>query len=324
MKRLLHLGISALLIGILLTQVDLSSLWQTVKGISTEWFIIIFVAYFSAQMLSTVKWWLLLRAAGVTVPYPRALRAYFLGMFVNSFGLGVVGGDAARGILVGICQERKAAAFTSVIADRVHGLAMLALVGSTGIAVFGHQVLPTELALALAAVGPLLIAGWFIGPHLLHLIPLPTKLRTVGEEIQAAFPKRKRVLVAISSISIVFHCAQILTHGLIATAIGAVHLGLSTLFVVVPYVNIASTLPISWNGLGVRETAYHVLLASGDTPLLTPEQAVAFGTIWVACVVIASIIGGSVALLSGDFRTLREERVRRANGGTLSTSEPTP
>ena len=69
----------------------------------------------------------------------------------------------------------------------------------------------------------------------------------------------------------------------------------SVLLVVVPFVNIVSSLPISWMGLGVRENAYIFFL----TPLfLSSEQAIAFGALWLLAVTVTSGIGGMLSVLS--------------------------
>jgi len=47
-----------------------------------------------------------------------------------------------------------------------------------------------------------------------------------------------------------------------------------TLLITIPVVNILSTLPINWNGLGVRENGYVFFLTR---LILSHEQAIAFG-----------------------------------------------
>ena len=50
---------------------------------------------------------LLARSGGIDVPSLLAFKAYFLGMFVNCFGLGTVGGDFARAIVSVANKNRK-------------------------------------------------------------------------------------------------------------------------------------------------------------------------------------------------------------------------
>ncbi|RIL10075.1 MAG: hypothetical protein DCC75_05125 [Proteobacteria bacterium] len=142
------------------------------------------------------------------------------------------------------------------------------------------------------------MVAWFLGPAvLLRLLPAESPLRGKIQNITSVFSKHPRVLVPITLISICFHLLQISLHALMAYGLGA-DFPWSYLLVVIPMVNIVSTLPISWNGLGVRENAYVFLLTPG---ILSPEQALGFGAIWILSVTIASSIGGIVSVLTDRF-----------------------
>jgi len=78
----------------------------------------------------------------------------------------------------------------------------------------------------------------------------------------------------------------------------------TTLLLVIPFVNIVCSLPISWNGLGVREKAYTYFLATAPA-IVSYEQAVAFGAIWLLAVTVSSALGGIVAISSGDLKGLK-------------------
>ncbi|HQH27007.1 MAG TPA: hypothetical protein PLP17_06385, partial [Oligoflexia bacterium] len=56
---------------------------------------------------------------------------------------------------------------------------------------------------------------------------------------------------------------------------------------------ILSTLPISWMGVGVRETLYVLFFAPR---YLDEPQALLFGGIWLAGMVVAAGFGGLVSL----------------------------
>jgi uncharacterized membrane protein YbhN (UPF0104 family) len=159
------------------------------------------------------------------------------------------------------------------------------------------------LLLGLLALITAFILAWILGPALLKALPRSTKFGAKMEQVAAIFPRSPRVLLIITAISVVFHCTQILLHAVMANAVGA-QIPLATLFVVIPLVNIASSLPISWNGLGVREGSYiHFLTAA--PALVTAEQATAFGALWLLAVTVTSAIGGIVALISGDLKLLK-------------------
>ncbi|NDC39537.1 MAG: UPF0104 family protein [Proteobacteria bacterium] len=263
---------------------------------------IVVLAYALGQLLSSYKWCLIVRSAGVSASYKAALRAYFIGMYLNCFGLGTIGGDVARGLLIGAEENKKAIAVASVVADRLHGLAVLSGIGAIAAFCFGVQSLDAWLVLVLISLGFGIVLGWaFVPPLLLRLLPTDNRLRAQIALLVGAFPRTPQVLVRITLISAFFHLLQISIHLVMALAVG-VSVPWSLLLVTVPFINILATLPVSWNGLGVRERAYVFFLVPA---VLQAEHAVAFGAMWLLAVTSCSAIGGIVAVLTKDFTSIK-------------------
>ncbi len=295
------------MIWLISQSVNAETLKRTFQSIPPLSVVLIIVGYTAGQIMSSFKWWTLVRAGGIPASYPQALKAYFIGMFVNCFGLGMVGGDVARGVLVSQGFPKKAEGITSVVADRIHGLTVLSIIALVTSVVIGNDRVPNELLwfLLLLTIG--FIVSWLAIPLVLRNLPFLKKSR-VGhklEALQGVFPRNLRTITMISGISAVFHTTQILLHVLIAKAVG-VSIPLATLFVVIPFVNIASSLPISWNGLGVREKSYIFFLTAAPS-IVSEEQAVAFGILWLAAVTASSAVGGLVAIFTGDLKTIRAD-----------------
>jgi uncharacterized membrane protein YbhN (UPF0104 family) len=85
-----------------------------------------------------------------------------------------------------------------------------------------------------------------------------------------------------------------------------------TLLVSIPFVNVLSNLPISWQGLGVRENGYAFFLVPNS---LDYEQALAMGVIWLFAVTSSGAIGGLLSLGLSDS-------VRSPVGRAVNSSEP--
>jgi uncharacterized membrane protein YbhN (UPF0104 family) len=307
-KGLIKLLLSAVLVFWVTTTVNFSLLKGTLASIPLATVMLVVGGYSVGQLLSSVKWWTIARAGGITVSYPTVLKAYFIGMFVNCFGLGMVGGDVARGILVAQGLPKKTEGIASVVADRVHGLTVLSCIALLTGAFLGSDRVPTELVQLLGLLTVGFVAGWLIGPWVLTHIPFfkDTKLAIKMRQVAAIFPRDPKTLGIITALSVLFHTVQILLHGAMAVGVGA-QIPWATLFIVIPLVNIVSSLPISWNGLGVREKSYIYFLTAAPA-ILSTEQAVAFGALWLMAVTITSAIGGIVALCSGDLKVLKAER----------------
>lgn len=280
---------------------DFPKLQETILKISPLAAAAVVMGYVVGQILSSFKWWTIARAGGIQVPYTSALKAYFVGMFVNCFGLGTLGGDLARGILLAEGKPVKTRAVASVVADRAHGLAVLSFIGLMCVSIAGRYTMDIIYVYLLIGVSSSIVLGWFLGPRILKAIVKPEHpWRQKVESLVAVFPHDPKTIFFITLVSVLFHCVQISLHQLMASALG-IYIPWTYLFVVIPFVNILASLPISWNGLGVRENAYVFFLVPA---LLTQEQAVAFGTMWLLAVTVSSAIGGVISVLTRDFEEL--------------------
>jgi hypothetical protein len=190
-----------------------------------------------------------------------------------------------------------------VVADRIHGLSVLSFIALITSQLFQSDRVPGWLLLSLLTLIAGFVAAWILGPAILQRLPSSTRFAAKMRQVAAIFPRDLKTLSIITGISLVFHCIQILLHAVMASGVGA-NIPLATLFVVIPLVNIASSLPISWNGLGVRENSYMYFLTAAPA-LVSPEQAAAFGALWLLAVTVTSALGGIVALVTGDLKLLK-------------------
>lgn len=293
------------MVAVVAFSISFDKLLNTLGQISPITAILVIIGYTVGQLMSSVKWWTIARSGGIDVSYSTALKAYFIGMFVNCFGsgLGTVGGDVARGILISNGLPKKTEGIASVVADRIHGLTVLSVIALITSQLFRSDRVPGWLLLSLLTLIMGFIAAWVLGPAILRRLPNSSKFAMKMHQVAAIFPRDIGVLSLITAISVVFHCTQILLHAVMANAVGA-QIPLATLFVVIPLVNIASSLPISWNGLGVRENSYIYFLTAAPA-LVSAEQAAAFGALWLLAVTATSAIGGIVALVTGDLKLLK-------------------
>jgi uncharacterized membrane protein YbhN (UPF0104 family) len=304
-KTIIKLLMTVVMVTVVAVSISFDKLLSTLSQISPITALLVIISYTLGQLMSSVKWWTIARSGGISVPYSTALKAYFIGMFVNCFGsgLGTVGGDVARGILISNGLPKKTEGIAAVVADRIHGLTVLSIIALVTSQIFLSDRVPGWLLLSLLTLIVGFISAWILGPAILRRIPSSNKFATKLRQVAAIFPREPGVLAIITIISVVFHCTQILLHAVMANAVGAT-IPLATLFVVIPLVNIASSLPISWNGLGVRENSYIYFLTAAPA-LVTVEQATALGALWLLAVTATSAIGGIVALVSGDLKLLK-------------------
>ena len=296
-KALIKIAVSIAMLYLVVRMVDFAELSKTLARIPLWVVFTIVFGYMLGQIISAWKWWLIARAGQVDSSYWTALKSYFIGMYVNCFGLGIIGGDVVRGLLLADGKPVKAPAIASVVADRAHGLAVLALLGTIATLIFGLGTLAPVYSYILLVIGLCLVLGWFLGPIIvLKVVPPDNRFRQKIEEMNEVFPHKPSVILLVTIISAAFHLLHIALHAVMAYGVGAT-IGWSTLLVAIPFVNILSSLPISWNGLGVRENGYLFFLAA----VLTREEALAFGALWLLGIIVTSAFGGIAAFMTKDF-----------------------
>ena len=100
------------------------------------------------------------------------------------------------------------------------------------------------------------------------------------------------------ALSLGVHACMVGIHAMIACALG-VSVSVWYLAIVYGVVSLVAVLPVSFNGLGVREGAYVFLLQKVG---LSPDTALAFALYWFLISTLTSLTGGLV-LAKGHYKT---------------------
>lgn len=310
---LAKLVVSAGLLAFLLSRADLGRLGGALATVDPVLVALGALLYLAGQVLSALKWQELARAAGLDRPFRRFVRHYFVGMFFNVFGLGTVGGDVVRGLALAGPGGRRTLALNTVVADRVNGLLVLLAIGLVALLLFRDYDLPWFVYWTTLALSAGLLGGWWLAPVLLPLVlPANHWFRVLVERDLAPYWSDVPLLARVSLLSAVFHLSQIAVLWLLAAALG-IAIPPSYYFVFGPLVNVFATLPISVNGLGVREGAYVYFLTHVG---IDAEAAIAFAFLWFALVLFSGAIGGVVYLRSEGETSLDRGRDRDADANT--------
>lgn len=301
----LKVAVTVLLYVAVFYKVDAGPLIDRLRGAHLGWVALGTAAYIVGQWSSAWRWWILLGPVDLVVPYLRMVAFYFIGMFFNIFLPTIVGGDAVKALLLARHTGEPARSIMSVFMERNVGL--FALFGIASIAVWFAP--PVELVglpiglFVLALVTAFLAANVVIATprayrlidYLIVLTPL-VRLRSRAQSLyEAIVPYRTawRSMAAALALSFLFQAVVILVVFLNAKAL-AVDVPLAALAVFVPLISLAGMLPISVNGLGVREGLYLLLLGRVGVPA---DVAVSMALLYFVVTVTASLPGGVVYAL---------------------------
>src|SRR5688572_8524599 len=118
--------VSAGLLYVLLSRVDLARLWATARTASIPWLLAALGLYFAMIFVSAWRWGVLLRAQRIAVHVAALLRSYLVATFFNNFLPSNIGGDVVRVRDTARAAGSKTRAATVVLVDR--GIGLLALV----------------------------------------------------------------------------------------------------------------------------------------------------------------------------------------------------
>ena len=252
----------------------------------------------------SLRWYLLLRARGRRDPGLWWLfETYSIALLLGQILPTAVGGDAVRAIDLSRRTGARAEAVSSVLVDRVVGLAALgalaaagALAGGTGIG-RGTAIalgLGVVLATALAAVA---LFSLRLRPFLRRFAPLARRLR-VEAPLRALYHALHAYRGHPGALALVF-VLGVLAQGMRAISIWFLAqgmdlgLGFASLLVLCPILFLVTIVPVSLNGIGLREATFVVVLRGAD---VGREDAFALGLAFFAVGVITGALGG-LALL---------------------------
>lgn len=248
--------------------------------------------------LNNYRWVILLRGQAFRVDMRGTLPLTLIGLFFNYAMPGGVGGDLVKGFyLMQDHPTRRTAAATSVLMDRLIGLAGMTMVSLIAVVVNIHTVMgrPELISLALGVTGLFAafvalfalafsrrVYGHPVVDRSLSRIPGGPTIRQVYEAVhsyQKSLPYFWRacgVTLASQMFALVFFIS-------IGSATGVIDVPIVTYAFAVPLGLIATAIPISPAGIGVGQVAFSYLFdwsLGVKTPLgsnlITAHQIVTF------------------------------------------------
>ncbi|HJT77302.1 MAG TPA: lysylphosphatidylglycerol synthase transmembrane domain-containing protein [Gemmataceae bacterium] len=319
MHKKLRLGCSVALLAFLAWRTD----WHQIAASFTHlrwgvWLLAVGV-YVVTQVVSSLRWQWLARPLGFRQGLRRFVALYYVGMFFNLVLPTSVGGDVVRAWYLG-GPGKRLPAFLSVFLERLSGL-MVLLVIACGAAALCPLALPAWIPWSvwgLTAAGVLAVPGLLLVSRLpwpfARFRGLHAKLAGFGDQLATAlriYAQDPALLIGTTVLSAVVQGANVVVVWLVGIALGA-PVPASFYWILVPLVSILTLLPVSVNGMGVREWTTVMLLA----PLgVGSGTATILAFLWFITYTAVSL-GGVGPYLLGGFG-----RLPAGDGGT---EPPTP
>jgi uncharacterized membrane protein YbhN (UPF0104 family) len=269
---------------------DMGRTVAQVSALSIAWALLI---YAGAQVVSSLRWATFATRLGVAQPLNLYFRLYCIGMFCNLFLPTSVGGDVVRALRLGSASGRQGASARSVLADRLSGLAILLLFATFALALVPEGI-PAAVRWSIWACTLLAAGGALACRHFPPGLARLPGVRLVVESVGALLDHTGTFIIT-TLLSIAVQGLNVVMVWVLGASLG---LPVPPLFywILVPAVSLLTMLPISLNGMGVREGATALLLAPFG---VTTSQGITLAVLWFMVMSAISLTGALFYLTEG-------------------------
>ena len=297
----LKLNLSTVLLYWILSRTNLSEVWQAIRSTNYGVLFVAFLLHPIGLYISALRWQILLAARGSTPSLNFLFESYLVGMFFNNFLPSTIGGDIYRAYDTWRLGQTKSSAVAVIFIDRLLGILVLLLFALIAI------ILDQRFNKLVDHLWMWILLGTFglcIAVYLIFFPPtiLLNKTRNVSQlennkigaklvafaEAFLAFKGQHQALYKTTLLSILLQANVVVHYYLIGLAL-PIDVPLTGYFLIVPIVTVVMMLPISINGIGLREGTFALFFSIYG---VTATDSIAFAWIAFALLLIQSILGG--------------------------------
>ncbi|MDR3088694.1 MAG: flippase-like domain-containing protein [Desulfobulbaceae bacterium] len=260
--------VTALFVVIVLYSVPLAEVARLFARLNWWYVALLLLLNYGMIVLSCWKWRILLRRKGIATSLHSLVRLYILGNFFNNFLPSMIGGDSARGLILGRKSGRMTDVFLSIFMERFTGF--VALVSLTSLAVvIDHPFihignLKTICLAALAGTGLLVFLAFsrrgfaLVARLFFTIVPgggrFREKLIGLHQSLQE-FRHQLPEFAGIMLLSVLFHVITGLNLYLSCLALNY-QPDFIEMLIVTPFILLLAVLPITINGIGLWEGSF--------------------------------------------------------------------
>jgi uncharacterized membrane protein YbhN (UPF0104 family) len=289
-NKLLRLAVSAALLTLVASRTEWDKVSAAIVHMRWQYWLAGVGLLMLAQVAGAWRWKYYADELRFERPLHQLTGFCFIGMYFNLTLPTSVGGDVVRAWYLNGQSERRLAAFASVFLERLNGLMVLVALACLGV-FLSPQKLPGWISLSVWTIGACGVLGLLSLPAVARLGRLrPTRVEQLTTVLRLL--RVPRILGWTLLLSLFVQAANVIVVWLIGQAL---HTSIPDAFywILVPMVSLLTLLPISVNGMGVREGATALFLA----PMGVAEgTAFTLAILWFAVYAVVSLLGGAVYL----------------------------
>ena len=319
LKLVVKIVVSTGLMVFLLRKISIPELVRLVSDIDPRVFAAGIVCFFLSNLLGAFQWHLLLNSSGISLPFSKTFRFYFVGLFFNNFLPANVGGDAVKIYDVTRIGSSVYQVIAVTLLDRLLGIFSLCLLAVIATVYLFTSHNPDTYGIYLIVFVACMVPAlgfYFFKPLgnllrktvlLIRPLSLDTRISSVLDHL-GKFKGRKPLVARLVGLSLVIQTLRVSTHVLVGYSLGVSldFVVLCQFFVFVPLLSLAMIPPITINGLGIREGLGIVLFANAG---LANADAFTMEFLTYVISVSVSLLGFLFFLSRRDQKRVANERV---------------
>ena len=307
----LRILVSIALLGAVLAYADFGDVAQVVRDGEWGWLLVAGALMAVCVVVGALRWWLLLEGAGIDLPARRSIRPYALSFVLNLVLPTAFAGDAVRTWVVGKRSGRLLGATAATVVDKLTALACLFALGWVVYA-FDREVVPDSVIVAFAWVtGGLVAAGILAALAAAGVRPvvhrLPERAALVIRDswrMLRVWAGSRSLVASVTALGFAYQALVIGVFVFVGKAVG-LELAFALAAVSTAVVLVATLIPVSVGGVGIREGGFVLLLGqagidAADATVLSLLSAV---TVLVTSAAVAGATYVSDYLRAGEAKT---------------------
>ena len=292
--------VSAVLLAAILQWAGIHQVLHELSRTQLRWFVPAVLVSIATVPLMAFRWRLLLSAKRIDVPIAWLTRTYFVALFAGQFLPAAIGGDAVRAVELGRRTHDAPEAVASVLIDRLVGLVSLVVLALAAVIAGGGSARRPGVIAAEAAFGAAagVALALIFSSRLRGVVARALEPRSDGHRLAAGerfydalhtYRGHSRTLALVGALALVVQLARVGVIWLLTKALG-LDVPDSVILLTGPVVFASLALPVSLNGIGVREGVFVYFLHG----YAARPQAVALGLAFYAVGTITALGGAGV------------------------------
>jgi glycosyltransferase 2 family protein len=288
-------AISSILLLWLLKDTSVHDITKAVHMSYIPMILLAFSLHFVGCFLSVIRWRVLLLAQHIDIPLPFLFKSYMVAIFFNNLLPSTIGGDVVR--IHDTCRmgNDRGGAVAAVFVDRLLGIfvlmsfVLLSLLISREFKFFSSYI---YVCITISIISLLILIIFFLifNKRILHYFR--NNCSSIIE-IMINLKKHKKNIATSILLSIGLQINVVLYYFLISSSL-SIDISVSEFFFIVPFAVFSMMIPISINGVGIRENIFVFMMS-----IYQVHKNISIAMAWIdyGMIVMLGIIGGIVYII---------------------------